>query len=79
MGLALPAPAFAQTQIEEDRARLGNSTPLVQQIDPATVRDSERAQADAEEKAAGDGDRLDTSGNLLGNMWGARPWLYKHG
>ncbi|MFT8818693.1 MAG: hypothetical protein ABF826_11805, partial [Komagataeibacter saccharivorans] len=35
MGLALPAPAFAQTQIEEDRARLGNSTPLVQQIDPA--------------------------------------------
>ncbi|AHI25237.1 porin B carbohydrate-selective OprB [Komagataeibacter xylinus E25] len=79
-GLALPAAGFAQvqTQIEEDRARLGNSTPLVQQIDPATVRDSERAQADAEEKAAGD-DKLDTSGNLLGNIWGARPWLYKHG
>lgn len=54
-----------QTQIEEDRARLGNSTPLVEQIDPATIRDSERAQADAAEKAAGD-DKLDTSGNLLG-------------
>ncbi|MDT8871540.1 hypothetical protein RAA17_11860 [Komagataeibacter rhaeticus] len=34
------------------------------------MRDSERAQADVEEKAAGDGDKLDTSGNLLGNMWG---------
>ncbi|GCE80467.1 carbohydrate-selective porin B [Komagataeibacter diospyri] len=71
-----------QTQIEEDRARLGNSTPLIQQIDPATVRDSERATADAEEKAAvaaGDGDKLDTSSNLLGNMWGARSWMYKHG
>jgi len=67
-----------QTQIEEDRARLGNSTPLVEQIDPATIRDSERAQADAAEKAAGD-DKLDTSGNLLGNMWGARSWMYKHG
>lgn len=67
-----------QTQIEEDRARLGNSTPLVEQIDPATVRDSQRAQADAQEKAAGD-DRLDTSGNLLGDMWGARSWLYRHG
>ncbi|WP_019092245.1 carbohydrate porin, partial [Komagataeibacter europaeus] len=74
--------AQAQTQIAQDRARLGNSTPLIQQIDPATVRDSERAQADTEEKAAvaaGGEDRLDTSGNLLGNMWGARPWLYKHG
>ncbi|MBE7728572.1 carbohydrate porin, partial [Komagataeibacter sp. FXV3] len=52
--LALPATGFAQvqTQIEEDRARLGNSTPLIQQIDPATVRDSERAQADTEEQAA---------------------------
>ncbi|MGY6770291.1 carbohydrate porin [Komagataeibacter sp. NFXK3] len=80
-GLVLPATGFAQvqTQIEEDRARLGNSTPLVEQIDPVTVRDSERATAEAEEKAAGDGDKLDTSGNLLGNMWGARPWLYKHG
>ncbi|ARW17243.1 carbohydrate porin [Komagataeibacter europaeus] len=76
------AHAQAQTQIAQDRARLGNSTPLIQQIDPATVRDSERAQADTEEKAAvaaGGEDRLDTSGNLLGNMWGARPWLYKHG
>ncbi|MBV1831523.1 carbohydrate porin [Komagataeibacter sp. AV436] len=73
------AHAQVQTQIAQDRARLGNSTPLIQQIDPATVRDSERATAEAEEKAAGDGDRLDTSGNLLGNMWGARPWLYRHG
>ncbi|MBE7730157.1 carbohydrate porin, partial [Komagataeibacter sp. FXV3] len=44
--------AQAQTQIAQDRARLGNSTPLIQQIDPATVRDSERAQADTEEQAA---------------------------
>ncbi|AHI24166.1 porin [Komagataeibacter xylinus] len=76
------AHAQVQTQIAQDRARLGNSTPLIQQIDPATVRDSERAQADAEEKAAsakGGDDRLDTSGNLLGNMWGARSWLYRHG
>ncbi|AZV38906.1 carbohydrate porin [Komagataeibacter xylinus] len=73
------AHAQIQTQIAQDRARLGNSTPLIVQIDPATVRDSERATAEAEEKASGDGDKLDTSGNLLGNMWGARPWLYKHG
>nr|WP_082071204.1 carbohydrate porin [Komagataeibacter xylinus] len=77
--------AFAQapqTQIEEDRARLGNSTPLIQQIDPATVRDSERAQADMEQQAAvaaGGEDKVDTSGNLLGNMWGARSWMYRHG
>ncbi|MDT8870240.1 hypothetical protein RAA17_01135 [Komagataeibacter rhaeticus] len=40
-----------RTQIADDRARLGNSTPLIQQIDPATVRDSERAQADAQPPA----------------------------
>ncbi|WP_241503168.1 carbohydrate porin, partial [Komagataeibacter melaceti] len=80
-GLLLPHSGHAQapTQIEEDRARLGNSTPLLNETDPATLRDSERAQADAQEKAAGDGDKLDTSGNLLGDMGGARPWLYKHG
>ncbi|PYD55832.1 hypothetical protein CFR75_14400, partial [Komagataeibacter xylinus] len=57
------AHAQIQTQIAQDRARLGNSTPLIVQIDPATVRDSERATAEAEEKASGDGDKLDTSGN----------------
>ncbi|WP_415551428.1 carbohydrate porin [Komagataeibacter rhaeticus] len=66
-----------RTQIADDRARLGNSTPLIQQIDPATVRDSERAQADAQ--APPSADALDTSGSLLGNMGGARPWLYRHG
>ncbi|GAB6968703.1 carbohydrate porin [Komagataeibacter kakiaceti JCM 25156] len=77
-GLVLSETGHAQTQIEEDRARLGNSTPLLNETDPATLRDSERAQADKEEKEAGDG-KLDTSGNLLGDMGGARPWLYKHG
>ncbi|WP_373319637.1 carbohydrate porin [Gluconacetobacter johannae] len=81
--MALPATGFAQsqpqTQVAEDRARLGNSTPLLNQTDPATVRDSERARHDAQQKADGDSDRLDTSGNLLGDMWGARSWLYKHG
>ncbi|MCE2578050.1 carbohydrate porin [Komagataeibacter sp. FNDCR1] len=67
-----------QTQIAQDRVRLGNSTPLIEQIDPASVRDSQRAQAETAEKAAED-DRHDTSGSLLGNMWGARPWLYRHG
>ncbi|MCE2565155.1 carbohydrate porin [Komagataeibacter sp. FNDCF1] len=67
-----------RTQIADGRARLGNSTPLIQQIDPATVRESQRAQADAQEKTAGE-DRPDTSGNLLGDMGGARPWLYRHG
>ncbi|MCK9819904.1 carbohydrate porin [Komagataeibacter oboediens] len=76
------AHAQVQTQIAQDRVRLGNSTPLIQQIDPATVRDSERAQADAQQTVTtdtGTDNALDTSGNLLGNMWGARPWLYKHG
>ncbi|KAA8400986.1 carbohydrate porin, partial [Acetobacter sp. DmW_125133] len=27
-----------ETQIEQDRRRLGNSGPLIEQIDPATVR-----------------------------------------
>ncbi|MFT9068549.1 MAG: carbohydrate porin, partial [Acetobacter syzygii] len=38
--------AFAQnaeTQLEQDRRRLGNSGPLVSEVDPATVRDSMRA------------------------------------
>nr|WP_240161392.1 carbohydrate porin [Gluconacetobacter azotocaptans] len=77
LGIALPAAGFAQpqTQIAQDRARLGNSTPLLNQTDPATVRDSEQAP----QKAPGDGDKPDTSGNLLGNMWGGRSWLYKYG
>ncbi|WP_241503051.1 carbohydrate porin, partial [Komagataeibacter melaceti] len=69
-----------RTQLADDQARLGNSGPLIAQIDPTTVRDSVRANADAAAAASpDDGDRLDTSGNLLGDMGGARPWLYKHG
>ncbi|PYD75637.1 carbohydrate porin [Novacetimonas pomaceti] len=62
-----------RTQVAQGRARLGNSTPLISQIDPATVHDSTTAPAE------GDADTLDTSGNLLGDMGGLRPWLYKHG
>ncbi|MDE7548833.1 carbohydrate porin, partial [Acetobacter fabarum] len=45
-GVLLPAASFAQnaeTQLEQDRRRMGNSGPLVSEVDPATVRDSMRA------------------------------------
>ncbi|PEN23628.1 carbohydrate porin, partial [Acetobacter fabarum] len=52
-GVLLPAAAFAQnaeTQLEQDRRRLGNSGPLVSEVDPATVRDSMRAAEAAASK-----------------------------
>ncbi|MGD7070315.1 carbohydrate porin, partial [Acetobacter sp. AAB5] len=67
-----------ETQIEQDRRRLGNSGPLIEQIDPATVRDSQRASEDAAAEKKGD-DTPDMSDHLLGNMWGARDWMAKHG
>ncbi|MCP1242757.1 carbohydrate porin, partial [Acetobacter lambici] len=39
-GVILPTAALAQnaeTQLEQDRRRLGNSGPLVSEVDPATV------------------------------------------
>lgn len=72
--------AFAQnaeTQLEQDRRRLGNSGPLVSEVDPATVRDSMRAAEAAAAKS--DGDHPDLSDHLLGNMWGARDWMARHG
>ncbi|MGD7070934.1 carbohydrate porin, partial [Acetobacter sp. AAB5] len=75
----LPALAHGEeTQIEQDRRRLGNSGPLIEQIDPATVRDSQRASEDAAAEKKGD-DTPDMSDHLLGNMWGARDWMAKHG
>ncbi|MFH7811934.1 carbohydrate porin, partial [Acetobacter lovaniensis] len=73
--------AFAQnaeTQLEQDRRRLGNSGPLVSEVDPATVRDSMRA-AEAAATAKNDEDHPDLSDHLLGNMWGARDWMGRHG
>ncbi|AOW47575.1 porin [Acetobacter ascendens] len=74
-------PALAhseETQAEQDRRRLGNSGPLIEQIDPATVRDSQRAAEAAAAEKKGD-DTPDMSDHLLGNMWGARDWMAKHG
>ncbi|MCI1909340.1 MAG: carbohydrate porin [Acetobacter fabarum] len=79
-GVLLPAAAFAQnaeTQLEQDRRRLGNSGPLVSEVDPATVRDSMRAAEAAASK--NDEDHPDLSDHLLGNMWGARDWMARHG
>ncbi|AKR48034.1 MULTISPECIES: carbohydrate porin [Acetobacter] len=67
-----------ETQVEQDRRRLGNSGPLIEQIDPATVRDSQRAAEAAATEKKGD-DTPDMSDHLLGNMWGARDWMAKHG
>ncbi len=79
-GILLSPAAFAQnaeTQLEQDRRRLGNSGPLVSEVDPATVRDSMRAAEAAASKA--DEDHPDLSDHLLGNMWGARDWMARHG
>ncbi|MCP1240965.1 MULTISPECIES: carbohydrate porin, partial [Acetobacter] len=73
--------AFAQnaeTQLEQDRRRMGNSGPLVSEVDPATVRDSMRA-AEAAATPKSDADHPDMSDHLLGNMWGARDWMARHG
>ncbi|MFT9253894.1 MAG: carbohydrate porin, partial [Acetobacter okinawensis] len=66
----------AETQLEQDRRRLGNSGPLVSEIDPATVRDSMRA---AEAAKSPDADHPDLSDHLLGSVWGARDWMARHG
>ncbi|CEF53598.1 carbohydrate-selective porin OprB [Acetobacter ghanensis] len=76
----LSSTAFAQnaeTQLEQDRRRMGNSGPLVSEVDPATVRDSMRAAEAAAAKP--DDDHPDMSDHLLGNMWGARDWMARHG
>ncbi|TQL16613.1 OprB family porin [Zymomonas mobilis] len=70
------AAAQPDTQIQRDSAKLGNSTPLVSQIDPAAARDSKTT---APAPTAENKDKLDTSGNLLGDMGGIRTWLYKYG
>jgi porin len=80
-GVLLPTAAFAQnaeTQLEQDRRRMGNSGPLVSEVDPATVRDSMRA-AEAAATPKSDADHPDMSDHLLGNMWGARDWMARHG
>ena len=79
-GVILPTAALAQnaeTQLEQDRRRLGNSGPLVSEVDPATVRDSMRAAEAAASK--NDEDHPDLSDHLLGNIWGARDWMARHG
>ncbi|POF61566.1 carbohydrate porin [Novacetimonas maltaceti] len=80
IGLSFSAPgntAHAQdippTEIQKERRELGNSGPAVNETDIATVEQSQAPPPPS------DGDRLDTSGNLLGDMGGLRPWLYKHG
>ncbi|MCP1214135.1 carbohydrate porin, partial [Acetobacter okinawensis] len=78
-GALVPTASFAQnaeTQLEQDRRRLGNSGPLVSEIDPATVRDSMRA---AEAAKSPDADHPDLSDHLLGSVWGARDWMARHG
>ncbi len=80
IGMALPG--FSETarsqdipltEIQKERKELGNSGPAVNETDIATVEQSQAPPPPSE------GDKLDTSGNLLGDMWGLRPWLYKHG
>lgn len=64
------------TQIQRDSAKLGNSTPAINQIGTAAARDSKTA---IPSPTADNKDTLDTSGNLLGDMGGLRTWLYKYG
>lgn len=68
-GVAQAAPVLSQ--IGQSRRILEGSTPLIMQVDPASVRESARAEAVAE--------GMDTSDNLLGDMAGARVWMFLHG
>lgn len=68
------------TQTELGKSRLGNSTPLINQATPVTVHDSFRAAEAAEAAKSGPSDDdFDASGMLLGDPWGARSWLARHG
>ncbi|MFT9100372.1 MAG: carbohydrate porin [Zymomonas mobilis subsp. pomaceae] len=69
-------PLPPETQIQRDREKLGNSTLVVSQTDPAAARDSRVVSTTTSESGE---DKLDTSGNLLGDMGGLRTWLYKYG
>lgn len=70
------------TQIEQDRARMGNASPLIDQADPAATRDSiqaEEKRTQEEAEKSGNSNDLFKSDHILGNMGGARDWMEQHG